>query len=499
MTSAVQIGPPRYALRAVPGYLPIVLILLVLPRHLPAGPAAEEKRLSVYAAAADYSLAVSERNGRDYVGLLELLEPLGPVSARSDGLHWRLRFKALEMEFIQAKSQAKVGRQEIDLGAPFVLENGRGLVPLTSLNPLLPHFVAGPLNFNEAARRLFLGNVGTHFTAQLSHGTPPRLVMNFTAPVNPTIATEPGRLRMVFHREPVVAPSTPTLTFNDTAIPSATFAESNGLAEITVTSSVSLMASFGNDGRTITISAVPQQTMAAQPKREAEQIPAATLPPSGTGPALPPAPGSTAVPATPAGQRGYFAVVDASHGGEDRGVALTGQLAEKDVTLAMARRLHLELEARGVPSLVLRDSDANLTLDQRATLANATHAALYIGLHAASDGSGVRLYTAMLPAGGDNNGPFVAWDAAQSRFVPLSVAAASGVASELERKQIPVRVLTAPLRPLNNITAAALAVELAPPPGSAPSQLNSPVYQQLIAATLANGVAAMRDKLGAPR
>ena len=179
-------------------------------------------------------------------------------------------------------------------------------------------------------------------------------------------------------------------------------------------------------------------------------------------------------------------------------MALTGQLAEKDVTLAIARRLRLELEARGMPTLVLRDSDANLTLDQRATLANATHAALYLSLHAASGGNGVRLYTAMLPAGGDNNGPFVAWDMAQSRFVPLSVAAASGLAAELERRQIPVRVLTAPLRPLNNITTAALALEVTPL-GSDASQLNSPAYQQIIAATVANGVAAMRDKLGAPR
>jgi N-acetylmuramoyl-L-alanine amidase len=485
-------------MRAVPGYLLIVLTLLVLPGHLPAGPATDEKRLSVYSPAADYFLVVSERNGRDYVGLLELLEPLGQVSARTDGLHWRLRFKALEMEFTRAKSHAKVGRQEIDLGAPFVLENGRGLVPVTSLNTLLPH-LGGPLNFNEGARRLFLGNVGTHFTAQLSHTTPPRLVMNFTAPVNPTIATEPGKLRMVFHREPVVAPSTPTLTFSDKAIPSATFAESNGLAEITVSSSVSLMASFSNEGRTITISAESQPTLAAQPMLEPGQVPAATLPPSGPGPAVPAAPGSTPVPAPPPGQKSYFAVVDASHGGDDRGVALTGQLAEKDVTLAIARRLRLELEARSVPTLVLRDSDADLTLDQRATLANATHAALYISLHAASDGNGVRLYTAMLPAGGDNNGPFLAWDVAQSRFVPSSVTAASGVASELQRKQIPVRVLTAPLRPLNNITTAALAVEVAPPPGLDASQLNSPVYQQIIAATVANAVAAMRDKLGAPR
>ena len=35
----------------------------------------------------------------------------------------------------------------------------------------------------------------------------PRLVLNFSTPVNPTISTEPGHLRMSFQRDPVVATS----------------------------------------------------------------------------------------------------------------------------------------------------------------------------------------------------------------------------------------------------------------------------------------------------
>ena len=42
----------------------------------------DEKRLSVYSPVANYSLSVVERDNRDYVGLLEILEPLGTVSAR---------------------------------------------------------------------------------------------------------------------------------------------------------------------------------------------------------------------------------------------------------------------------------------------------------------------------------------------------------------------------------------------------------------------------------
>jgi len=190
--------------------------------------------------------------------------------------------------------------------------------------------------------------------------------------------------------------------------------------------------------------------------------------------------------------------VDASHGGDERGEALTDQLAEKDVTLALARALRQELQARGITTLLLRDGDATITPDQRASLTNEKHPAIYLCLHASSQGHGVRLYTALLPAGGDNTGPLVSWDTAQSAFLPLSRAAADGLALELRRRQVPVRVLLAPLRPLNNISTPAVTVEVAPSSAGV-SDLNSATYQQLVAAGVAAGVLAVREKLEAAR
>src|SRR5438309_678474 len=54
--------------------------------------AAPEKHFTVYSVAANYSLTLVQRDGRDYVGLLEVLEPLGKVNAKSDGPRWRLRY-----------------------------------------------------------------------------------------------------------------------------------------------------------------------------------------------------------------------------------------------------------------------------------------------------------------------------------------------------------------------------------------------------------------------
>jgi len=145
----------------------------------------------------------------------------------------------------------------------------------------------------------------------------------------------------------------------------------------------------------------------------------------------------------------------------------------------------------------LRDSDANLSLDDRAYYANTTHAAIYVALHAASNGHGVRLYTALLPYGGaDDRGPFRSWTTAQASSIAISEAAAASVAAELKRQQVAVRTLTAPLRPLNNIVAAAIAVEVAPL-ASDVSQLASPDYQQRVAGAVANGIFAIRAQLGA--
>ncbi len=218
----------------------------------------DEKRLSVYSGAASYSLTVQEKNGTDYVGLLEILQPLGSVSARTDGRAWRLNYNGVDSEFTPGKTRARVQGQAFDLPGDFLLENGRGLVPVSSLPSLLQRFLGGPVNFHEASRRLFIGNVGVHFTAQVNKTNPPTLVMNFTSPVNPMIATEPGKLRMVFTHEPLVPPGSQTLTFDSPAIPSATFRRTMATAEIAVSGPVPLFASFSNDGRTITITPAPQ-------------------------------------------------------------------------------------------------------------------------------------------------------------------------------------------------------------------------------------------------
>jgi N-acetylmuramoyl-L-alanine amidase len=448
--------------------------------------AAPEKHLSIYSTAANYSLPIIEREGRDYVGLLELLDPLGTVSAKSDPPRWRLRYNGVLSDFTVGSPRARIQGRDAVLPARFLLENGRGLIPMASLASVLPRILGGPVTMHEESGRLFIGSVATHFTATVAPDDPSRLVFHFTAPVNPSVATEPGKVHLNFSHEPITAPASATLTFASKVIPSATYSENNGAAQITITSGVPLIASFSADGRTVTLAPAKSQPAVAIATGSPTSVPLQAGP-------LPQLPLATPSPAVPR----YFAIVDASHGGDDRGEALSATLAEKDVTLAFARRLRQELESRGIPTLLLRDSDANLSLDDRAILVNTNHAAIYVSLHAASSGHGVRLYTALLPYGSDDDrGPFRGWTTAQQSSIALSQATAASVVTQLKSLEVTVRNLTAPLRPLNSVVIAAIAVEIAPP-ASELSQLNSPDYQQLVTGAVANGIGEVRYQLGA--
>ncbi len=76
-------------------------------------------------------------------------------------------------------------------------------------------------------------------------------------------------------------------------------------------------------------------------------------------------------------------IIDAGHGGRDPGArSVSGQVVEKDLTLALARQLRDELVERGrVRVAMTRDDDRFLTLDDRAAIARRLGAAMFLSLH----------------------------------------------------------------------------------------------------------------------
>ena len=207
---------------------------------------------------------------------------------------------------------------------------------------------------------------------------------------------------------------------------------------------------------------------------------------------------SEAPPQAVAAEKPALIMIDPAHGGTDPGALLTASIAEKDVTLNIARRLKLELNARGIASQLVREGDLSLTADQRAAMANAADPVLYISLHASSLGKGMRVFTALVPSSGDDKGPFLDWVRAQSATHARSKALQAQLVAAVQKTRFPTQASSASVRPLNSLRSPALAVEVSATTGDV-AQVSAQGYQQMICAALANALASLRPNLGAHR
>jgi len=89
---------------------------------------------------------------------------------------------------------------------------------------------------------------------------------------------------------------------------------------------------------------------------------------------------------------------------------------------------------------------------------------------------------------------FLPWETAQAAYLDLSTAVAGSVAAEMESRKLPNTALAAPLRPMNNIAAPAIAVEIASPSETV-EDIGSTAYLDQVAQAIAAGIAAMRGKV----
>ncbi|HEU4415183.1 MAG TPA: N-acetylmuramoyl-L-alanine amidase [Candidatus Angelobacter sp.] len=442
--------------------------------------AGNDQQLTVYTAQKSYSLPVFDRDGQPYIAVEDLLLPLGAAPPRMKGKEWRFELNKIDVRLTDGKEKALMHSGPFDLGGKVRVENDRVLVPMAAALPMLTRLLSTSVDFHQPARRIFVGNIFTRFTASYSNGQTPSLVLNFTQPVTPdrnreevsgAFFTHTDRMTLRFKKEPVVGDPKPQ-QFGDGAIQSLDFREDNGAATITITGNTKLKVLRSDDGRTITLQPETAVT-AAQPQ------------PS-------PTPLSAEMQRHPPE---FFVMIDPSHGGFDKGAALGGRQLEKDVTLKMARDLRKELEEHGIASRMLRDSDVDVDLARRAEITNEQHAGIYVALHAAAAGRGVRVYWALLanPQAAPL-GRFLPWETAQATALDRSKSIAQAVSAELRKKGLTVATMGASLRPLNNIVTPAIAVEVASDSGSTQSQENA--RRTSVVSGIADAIVQVRGQIG---
>ena len=447
-----------------------------------------ERQLTVYTPQRTYSVAVQDRQGQLYVSLLDLVQPLGSASLNAKGEEWKLRFDNNDAVFTVGSDRAKIRGKQIDLNGQATAENNQLMVPLSSSFPILSALLKKPVELHLAARRLFIDDAATHFTAELKKTEKSSLLLNFDHPVSPTVTQEENKIKLTFKREPLVSDLIHQ-PWDDKTIHSMSFSEDNGIAFLTVDGASGISASVANDGRSVLIQGPP--VAAANPPPPASQEGSSALASSVTSSASqtqPPHPWSEAETRAPA----FFVMIDPGHGGDDQGAALGEKLVEKDVTVALARKLKSELQERGIAAHLLRDGDVSISLEQRAETTNEQHAGIYVAIHAGLPGHGVRVYAPGFTSGvPSNSAKFLTWENAQANYLVRSRALAHEIAANLEKKNVQVSSLNTPLRPLNNINAPAVAVELALNPDNIP-EVTSQKFQTTVAAGVAAGIVQLR-------
>ena len=208
-------------------------------------------------------------------------------------------------------------------------------------------------------------------------------------------------------------------------------------------------------------------------------------------------------PAIPKPPRNVI-LLDPAHGGDDPGAELPNNVLEKEVTLAFATRLKPLLTTAGFTVLTTHDTDAELSTEIRAGIANHARAVACLILHATSSGTGIHIATSALPD--DPNPPHnpIPWDTAQTASLPQSVRLANELGLTLDQAKLPLILIRSSTPPLDNLTCPAAAIELAPLNKDTP--VTDTTYQQQAAQAIVTGLTSYRTHntpaptpAGAPR
>ena len=96
---------------------------------------------------------------------------------------------------------------------------------------------------------------------------------------------------------------------------------------------------------------------------------------------LPGAPKKAPPPAKPPPPPAFIAVVDPGHGGEQEGAFSAAGDREKDLALEISRRVAVRLRKLGARVILTRTGDIDVPLVNRATIANALRADIFLSIH----------------------------------------------------------------------------------------------------------------------
>ena len=457
-------------------------------RTLPLALVADQEVVALDDLAAAFQLTVRE-------------ESLGAVT---------VSYKGKTIVLTPDQALASVSGRLVSLPAPPTRSGRRWVVPVEFISRALSLIYDTRLDLRKPSRLLVIGDLRVpRITLRYDPlGAAGRLTIDATPRATASVTQEAEHLTIKFDADvldlpnPLPAPAAPGLILGIRSIDATTLA-------------VDLGPRYGGFRATsqpadttlrLVLDIVAAQSEAAA---AATPAPAPTPPP----PDLPPSFGQ------PLSAFRTIAI-DPGHGGDDDGVRSAEGAKEKDLTLAIARRIKGVIEARlGLRVLLTRDDDRSVPIDERTSVANNNKADLFVSLHVNGSirptASGASIYlaafdrdAAQASAGGAERVPtfgggnreieMVPWDLAQTRHLDQS-AAFAGLLEQAMRDHVPLAeraVDRAPLRVLESANMPAVLVELGflTNPDQAKG-LGGDAFQNAVVQALFDAIVKFRDSL----
>jgi N-acetylmuramoyl-L-alanine amidase len=419
-------------------------------------------------------LPVAVINNQDYVAVDDLNQAFGSTAREvAGGLTLAVRNRAIVVTADQ--SVVSVSGRLVSLNQPPVRRDGKWFVPFDFLPRAMGAALDTRLDLRRTPRLLIVGDLRVpRVVARVEAGSLNASVTFESTPATAArVAAEPGRLTVHFEADALelVLPSLPPQQYL------------NSLAAGDTAASVRI----GTGSRFGAYRVATSQPDAASSRISVELLPGGSTdplnPPPLPVPNPPPAAAVNPLPAT--GLRTI--VIDPGHGGEALGTQGARGTLEKDVTLAVSRKLKTLIESRlGLRVFLTRDDDRTLELDDRSAFANSQKADVFLSIHANAavrpSMKGAEVYylnveradaearkraddaQAALPmlGGGSRTIDFILWETAQVRHLEQSAALAGliegALASRVEMSQRAVQ--QAPFRVLVGANMPSVLVEM---------------------------------------
>jgi N-acetylmuramoyl-L-alanine amidase len=403
----------------------------------------------------------------DYMPLVDLLQILDLPYSESASLGFiSIGVGKSTIKLTKGHNVAQVNESAVGLTAPVIVAQERWLVSPDFVGRVLNRVLPEKVTVAASGNRFLIGpgifnRLDVRALAAEQSST---VVIQMNVPVEAEVKREDTKITLTFANTPL-DPTKEDYQYKDGLVESIRFEDSPSDQRLVITlTDKGLLANITHLASQNTyVLEVVRPSVGPKPEPEQKSLPPAVISP-------------------PQESRKLRQItIDAGHGGEDKGAFIKENLFEKDITLAVAKKVRWVIQTRlGVNAVLTRVDDQTLSLDQRAVAANSAQSDLFLSIHVGNRNRSAEsisyAYVAKLSLTNDSpfeegsfqgqatSVQFLPWERAQVKSLKWSIRLAEILQVEMNQRlngrNISLNFRNAPLRLLSSLAMPAVLVEI---------------------------------------